>query len=308
MKNGTKYSIKTASRLSGVSPYVIRAWERRYNILNPGRTETNRRVYSDAEVEKLRLLGEAVKNGSTISNIASLSIEELKRLNARQEVKSPEGNELLPVSALKAGAFLQASLKAVNSYDPVLLESTLEKGAIDMGLDELLNGLIIPLINKIGEDWYNGEMRIAQEHMASSVLAAFLKSLILRYKVSPYAPVVLACTQKGQMHELGLLLAAVVAASEGWNVVELGPDLPAEEIAAAARYSLSKAVCLSIVYPDEENIPKELITLGRLLKGKTVIAGGRAAHLYKNILDKEGFMLVEDFGRFKKMLYETAEH
>ncbi|HEX2866255.1 MAG TPA: MerR family transcriptional regulator [Ignavibacteriales bacterium] len=302
MNNDTKYSIKTASRLSGVSPYVIRAWERRYNILSPQRTETNRRVYSDAEVEKLRLLGEAVKNGSTISNIASLSIEELKRLNARQQGKSPESNESRPVSALKSGLFLQASLKAISSYDPSMLESTLEKGAVDMGLDELLNGLIIPLIHKIGEDWYNGELRIAQEHMASSVLAAFLKDLVLRYKVSPYAPVVLVCTPRGQMHELGSLLAGVVAASEGWNVVELGPDLPAEEIVAAAKYSLSKAVCLSIVYPDEEGVPNELQALGKLLKGKAVIVGGRAAHLYKEILYKEGFMLIEDFWTFRKLL------
>ncbi|HEX2961933.1 MAG TPA: MerR family transcriptional regulator [Ignavibacteriales bacterium] len=306
MENAAKYSIKTASRLSGLSPYVIRAWEKRYHILMPQRTETNRRMYSEAEVEKLRLLGEAVKKGSTISNVAHLSAEELKHLNTRQE-KALWGMESQTDFSLKFRSYLDVSLNAVNRYDHTLLESILEKAAVDLGLEDLLLGLIIPLINKIGEDWYQGEMRIAQEHMASSVLAAFLKNLISRYKISPYAQSVITCTPKGQMHELGLLLAALVASSEGWNVIELGPNLPAEEIAGAAGSSNAKAVCLSIVYPDVEVLPGELKTLGKILKGKPIILGGRAVHYYKEIIDEEGFMLIEDFKGFRKVLSEIAK-
>lgn len=304
MENQAKYSIKTASRLSGLSPYVIRAWERRYNILVPQRTETNRRLYSEADVEKLRLLGQAVKKGSTIGNVASLSVDELKKLNLKEE------DALSSMQARgqhKYDSYLNECVDAIEKYDSTLLGNTLERAAIDMDFEDLLGGLLIPLINKIGEEWYNGELRIAQEHMASSVLEAFLKTLLRRYRVSPNAPVTLMVTPKGQMHELGLLLAAIAAASEGWNVIELGPDLPAKEIEEAAKFSQAKAVCLSIVYPDEEAIPGELRTLGKLLKGKSVIVGGRAARLYREILGKEGFMLIEDFTDFRKVLAEIAK-
>lgn len=306
MKNAAKYSIKAAARLSGLSPYVIRAWERRYHILTPQRTDTNRRVYSEADIEKLSLLSGAVKEGSTIGNVAHMSLEELKNLNADQSGPNAV-REVKPDSDLKYTEYLDACLNSIKQYDSYSLESTLEKSSMDLGFDGLMNGLLIPLINKIGEDWYNGEVRIAQEHMASSVLAAFLKNLIQRYKVSPYAPEVLVCTPRGQMHELGSLLAALVAKSEGWNVISLGADLPAEEIAAAAIYSNARAVCLSMVYPDEDIIPNELKALGKALKEKTVIIGGRAAHFYKDLLDKEGFSLIEDFSRFREALAEMEK-
>lgn len=308
MKSVTAYSIKTAAKLSGLSPFVIRAWERRYHVLTPQRTDTNRRVYSEDDVEKLRLLGDAVKNGNSISNIARLSVEDLKKLNTAAGRFSPAKDFAHPDAAGQSLRYLKDCLNSIREYDSVQLESTLQKAAIELGLNEMLSGLVIPLIGKIGEDWYNGTMRIAQEHMASSVLVAFLKNLRSRYKVSSYAPAVVTGTPKGQMHELGSLLAALIAASEGWNVVELGPSLPAEEIAAAAKYSDAKAICLSIVYPDEEIIPKELKKLGKLLKKEAaVIVGGRAAHLYKSTIEKEGFLLIEDFGQFRKALAEAVK-
>ena len=82
-----KYPIKVVSQMTGLSAFVIRAWEKRYDAVTPSRTETNRRLYSEEDIEKLNLLNEAVKKGHNIGGIAKLAISEIRRVLDRKEVK-----------------------------------------------------------------------------------------------------------------------------------------------------------------------------------------------------------------------------
>ena len=123
----------------------------------------------------------------------------------------------------------------------------------------LIEEVVIPLVYKIGDMWHNGEIRVANEHLASSVIRSFLFNLLESYSVNDSAPVLVSATPRGQEHELGALIAGVVAASAGWKVIYLGSNLPSEEIGSVVSYLNAKVVALSLVYPsDDQTLCKEL--------------------------------------------------
>lgn len=305
MEDQPKYSIKTVSKLTGLSPYVIRAWEYRYNVLRPERTATNRRLYTDADVKKLQLLNLAVSAGISIGNAVKLSEDEIRNvINRGKDTVSEAKEGPVPEGREAQGTYLELCIDSIGRYDPLSLENLLFRASIDLSQNVLLEELIIPLIHEIGENWYNGEMRIAQEHMASSVLVSFLQYLRSVYKVPAGAPVTVIATPQGQMHELGALIIAAVAASEGWNVVYLGANLPASEIASAAFHLNAQVICLSIVYPDDLQIRRELGELHRLAGNRLIIAGGRASEMYQEVLDANDILLIQSISRFRSKLME----
>jgi methylmalonyl-CoA mutase cobalamin-binding subunit len=159
-------------------------------------------------------------------------------------------------------------------------------------------------MQRIGELWQHGELRPVHEHMASSVVRSFVGSLRAAYHSTSTAPHLLVTTPAGQLHELGALIAAASAASDGWQVTYLGADLPAEEIAAAAVQKGAKAVALGIVYPpDDALLPEEIRRLRRLLPRTTeLIVGGRAAASYSAVLEETDARRVESLREMREEL------
>jgi methylmalonyl-CoA mutase cobalamin-binding subunit len=131
-------------------------------------------------------------------------------------------------------------------------------------------------------------MRIGEEHMATAVIRSFLGTLTLNRNVQPSDPRTAVATPTGQRHELGALMAAVTAASEGWNAIYLGADIPADEIAAAAMQTQGRAVAISIIYPtDDGNLFYELQRLHRQLSSDVLLWTGGAGALRCRTLLKE---------------------
>ena len=296
MEEMYKYPIKVVSQMTGISAFVIRAWEKRYNVVIPSRTETNRRLYSDEDIEKLRLLNEAVQNGHNIGGIAKLSINELRSVLERKGDSSTIMTGSLPELSSDVNSIIQKCIEAITAYDDTTLESLLLKASSKMTQPQLIENLVVPLVYKVGDLWHDGTIRVANEHLASAVIRSFLTNLIEQHNPADKAPIIISATPRGQDHELGALIAGVTAAAIGWKVIYLGPNLPVEEIAAVAENLEAKVIALSIVYPnDDPQLRKDFLNLNKMLsKNISLIVGGRAADGYLDVLDEIGAVVVKN--------------
>jgi len=312
MANNYKYPIKVVSQMTGLSVHVIRAWEKRYSVVEPDRTDTNRRLYSEEDIEKLKLLNDALHLGHHIGGIANLSLLELKKLIPKESNNLLEyKNGFAPINSENlVEEVLSDSMLAIRNYDAKKLESILLNASAKLTQPILIEELIIPLVYKVGDLWHTGEIRVANEHLASSVIRGFLYNLLDSYSLNDSAPVMVTATPRGQEHELGALIAGVVAASSGWKVIYLGSNLPAEEIGAVVSYLKARVVALSIVYPNDDlHLKHELKKFKHLLPdGVSIIVGGRAANGYYDVLDEIGAIVVKDSKQLRLKLEAIREN
>lgn len=296
------YTIKAVSRLTGVSELVIRAWETRYNAVEPERTETNRRMYSELDLQKIALLGKLTEKGHRIGAIANLSIEDLTKMlsvNVTSGLVSGQGEDKTEFSEI-----IKDAIQFVKSYDSKGLEKILFEASVNYSHPELMEKIIIPLMKKVGEFWRDGILRVSHEHLTSVVVRKFLSGLSDGYKINGKAPTMIVTTPQGQYHEVGALIGASYAAADGWKVIYLGPSLPAEEIATVAREKNAKSLYLSLVYPfDDPSLGSELQKLKECLPDSTVIfAAGNAVNAYENIFLGINAKIVQDSESLRKEL------
>jgi len=293
--NRAQYPIRLVARLTGLSAHVIRIWEHRYRAVEPRRTATNRRLYSQRDLERLNLLRDMTQAGHSICQVAQLPTHKLGKLVAA----SPNLQAYAPRAAAEAPnsvSFLEECLAAVKSLDAHALDDALKRAATALGALGLLQRVVAPLTQTIGDLWRDGTLTSAHEHFASAALRAFLGNSAKPFGAMDDAPGLVVATPAGQVHELGALLVGATAANLGWQVTYLGASLPAVEIAGAARQKRARAVALSLVYPEDDvNLPGELTLLREALpEDTTLLAGSRAMAAYRETLVRLGAILVAD--------------
>ena len=296
-----RHPIGVVSSRAGIAQDVLRAWERRYGAVVPHRTDTGRRLYSDVDIRRFRLLKQLVDAGRRISDVASLSMEELETLltEDRNGAAPP-----LPRPAAGTRDFLETAFAAVGELDAARLRRVLDDATLSMSPAALRDDLLCPLLRDTGRQWREGKLRIAHEHLITAVVRSFLGASRFASLAGPRAPSIVLGTPAGQRHEIGALLATAAAEEVGWKVVYVGADLPAAEIAAAVRTSNAFAVALSLVgMPGDATIHEELRAV-RSLAGSDVaiLVGGDAAATYGPTLRAIDAQIVESFGEFQEAL------
>jgi len=298
--------MRAAARLTGLSPHVMRIWERRYGAVVPERSETDRRLYSQADIERLNLLRRATEAGHGIGQIATLPATELAVLVQHGEpaaIPAGQGGRTHQPGQLDAEAYVEECYAAVQSMDATALEVALGGAMVQLGQIAALQNVVTPLMYRIGEAWRRGEARVSQEHMAAAAVRRFLGNI--RYgSHGETAPLMIVATPTGQVHELGALMVAATADSEGWRVLYLGASLPAEELAAAAQRSGARAVALSIVYPaDDPRLLDELALLRHHLPDTTtVVVGGRGSNSLRPSLEALRIAQMPDIAALRDFL------
>lgn len=311
-KNSAQYLIGTVSKRSGVKSDLVRAWERRYQAVQPMRTEGGHRVYSDQDIARLKLLNQATSHGHSISQIAQFSLDELKRLVQQEDKVSPIVQPVVRAlhndTKFVAEDYIEKCYAAVLAFDSRLLEKHFENAIVELRSQAFIEELLTPLLTRIGDRWKTGELRPIHEHMTSAVIRSLTYILRNNHPCPENAPRMIVSTPIGQLHELGALLAAIIAELNGWSVTYLGANLPSEEIAAAVKFTHAKVVTLSISFhTDDLVIPREIRRLRRLIGHQVeLVVGGRSACYYEAVLDEVGVLKIQSYEHFRVLLEDIA--
>ena len=282
-------TIKLVARQTGLSVHTIRVWEKRYGAVRPVRASNNRRLYSEEDIERLRLLRQATIAGHSIGQIAQSSLAELKRL-LRDDLttRNTSARPATRKGSSVADDLIAAALRATERLDLADLRDLLDRGAVELGQPAMLHKLVAPFAMEVGERWRRGELNVAHEHFATSTITVFLSSFARPYPPGSSAHHFVVATPTGQLHELGAIIAVAAAQSHGWRGTYLGSSLPVEELVGAAVQLKARAIGLSIVFPpDDQLLTRDLLKLPKLLPPDcAVIVGGRSVDTYEETLEE----------------------
>ncbi|MDP2273226.1 MAG: MerR family transcriptional regulator [Archangium sp.] len=295
---GRAYRIQVAAKVSGVKEGLIRAWERRYGVLDPVRTPAGYRTYSDADIEVLKRLKQLTDEGVSIAQAVALlpSIRrEVKARTTEKTIKVPRASQLK--------RWRDDILLAAQRLDQPGIEATLDEALRSTPPVPFYEDLIAPLLREVGERWHKGTLTVAEEHLISFAARERLISLLAGAPRKAAHHVICACPQEDQ-HELGLIGAALRFRHAGWRVTFLGARTPADHLERAVRALSPDLVALSLV--ETTGAAEYLNELAaRLPEGIHVVIGGQAAHRNAALAEKHGFQLVETDEDWTKLLRRT---
>ena len=295
-----------AAKLSGVPELSIRSWERRYSALTPHRTDTNRRLYSDKEIEKLVLLRKLIQFGHKIGNLASLSTNHLTDLLGKSEINNASVKEKVLGAETSEDylTLLNECIDSIRKYSDKQLELILNEASVKFTQPIFIESIILPLMEKVGDYWKEGLLRVSHEHFASVIIRKLLTNLSDGYLVNESAPRILVTTPEGQYHEIGAIIATTLAASDGWQISYLGASLPAEDIASAVKQLNVQCIFLSIVYPDDDpSINKQLRKLREMTGDNMfILVSGKSAPAYKKTITEINAHLINSPSHFRDLL------
>lgn len=294
-----QFSIRTVAQRTGLSPEVLRAWERRYAAVAPERDAQGRRLYSAEDVARFRLLGRLTREGHPIGRIAALDDAALRAL-------AGPGEDAVPAPSPTADARVEAALRAMEALDGPALRAVLMRAVVSLPARDFTEGVVLPLLRRAGDLWAAGRILPAHEHLLSAQVAGVLGWLLDAVRAAPGAPEAVAAAPAGQRHELGALLAAVAAAEEGWRVTYLAADLPAADVAFTARVRRARVVLLSVLLEAE---PAPVLAAVRALRaeldeGTHVLVGGPGAAELAGALAEAGATWLDGFDALRKALGE----
>lgn len=271
------YRIGTVAQLAGLTTHAIRVWERRYGATAPSRSAGGARLYSDEDVQRFKLIGRLIEQGYSTRAIANL---DLARLAALASSHGPAGGQAADPeleAAERAGKAVDELLDAVTVLNLEAAERALQRAANEFSPRDLVTRVLAPALEQIGERWATGELCTASEHAASALLRTRLGALLSAQPVSGTAPV-LCTTPSGEQHELGALLVAVLIAMKGRRAAFLGANLPAAQIAEAARLSKAGAIALSLVNLPPDEAQRELTRIRKAVPAAIeIVLGGRGS-------------------------------
>ena len=301
------YPIRAVAKLTGLTIDTLRQWERRYAAVVPERS-TRGRQYSGDQIDRLILLRQAVERGHSISQIASLGDLALRGiLEGRAgvpEQKSAAQGGLMPSprhSRQPPSHPLNGLIDAFCNFNVSWANAELSRLAALLAPRDLIFQVVLPLMREVGERWHRSEIGVAQEHVISSAMRNLLGALVRLLPSRSCAPDILIATLTGELHEFGILAAAMIAATNGLNPLLLGPNLPAADLAAAAAV-LSAGIVLVGFTTAEPHAVAQLASLAQALpRGTELWVGGReVASLQKSELAGT-IVIVRDMESFEDL-------
>jgi MerR family transcriptional regulator, light-induced transcriptional regulator len=251
--------IGEVSRRSGVSPELLRAWERRYGLLRPSRSPGGLRLYSEADVERVRAMQQHLAAGVSAAEAAALATQ------ARAETT------FASLAPAEARHDLDAALVR---FDEAAAQGILDSLFAATTLDWTLSEVVIPYLHELGERWERGEISVAQEHFASSVLRSRLLGFSRGWGRGLGPRVLLACAP-GEQHDLGLISFGLALRGRGWRIGYLGADTPVESVGNAAEAYGPLFVVISAVSADPFH--SNLAELRKLARDQRLCLGGAGA-------------------------------
>lgn len=270
------YNIKAVSRLLGLLPVTLRAWERRYGLPAPTRGDQGYRLYSEYDVSTLRWLKEQINSGMNISQ----AVEYLNEL--RQTGRDPAAVTPMPAPVPEKTTSLvllsdQLLLALLHFDEPAALEIMRRAFAL-YNIDEVMTDVVQPSLVKIGEAWHRGELSIASEHFATQFFMQNLLGMLTASMPPVHRGKIVAACAPGEMHQIGLLMLVVMLRWRGWDVKYLGPDLSLDRLEETLNLLSPRVLLFSATNPHAaahlEHVPEVLAKLPG--PRPVVVFGGQA--------------------------------
>jgi DNA-binding transcriptional MerR regulator len=280
MADGGRLRIGELSRRVGVSPELLRAWETRYGLVDPDRTQGGLRLYSKEDERRVREMRRQIAAGLSAAEAARVAL----------------GSATQPASGQRLLAQLDGALTAL---DEPAAQAALDRTFGSLDLDTAIAQVVVPFLHDLGERWAATERSVGQEHFASNVIGGRLRALARGWGEGGGPRALLACPP-GEQHELGLLCFGLLLRKRGWRIVYLGADTPTSELTTAVTQLSPEVVVLgSVVAQRFVDAADEIRALGaqaRVAIGGAGASSGLAASLGVELLASDLVVAVRAVG------------
>jgi DNA-binding transcriptional MerR regulator len=278
------YPIRVVANLTGVNPVTLRAWERRYGLLRPRRTDSGHRLYGRDDVARIREVLRLVENGIPISQVGTAL-----QTTAMDRAPVPAQGENL------WDRYRSRMVQAVTGFDEVGLEQVYQEALSLYPVDLVTRRLLVPLLRELGDRWASEDGTVAEEHFFAVYLRNKLGARFHHRGADNQGPRLLAACLPGEHHEIGLLLFALTAHDLGFRLVLLGANTPIDELAPVADNIGCDAIVLSgSIDPAPEVIDRQLPTLVAQAKQPVFVGGQTSVELESALRDAGALPLGND--------------
>jgi DNA-binding transcriptional MerR regulator len=237
------YNLRAVTKETGLSPETLRAWERRYRIVEPERTSGGHRLYSKRDILLLKWLVERQKEGLSISRAVELwrNMQE----SGQDPILITQAEVFNPIQASNLAELRQVWISACKSFNEKAAEQVLSQAFAVAIPETVVVEILQKGIAEIGQQWYAGRASVQQEHFASSLATRRLHSLVAASPPASRSGRILSACPPGEDHEFALLLSTFLLKRQGWEVIYLGPNVPLEKMGATLR-STTPNIVLSL--------------------------------------------------------------
>jgi MerR family transcriptional regulator, light-induced transcriptional regulator len=254
------------SRRTGVRTDTLRAWERRYGLLRPERTEGGFRLYGSADEARVRAMKARIEAGVSAAEAARFALAS----DSAVQAASPA-----PLEGEQLSSAVEALRSALENFDDAGANAVLDEALSRLTLEAVTDRIVLPAVRQIGERWESGEITVAQEHFATGVIRGRLLSVARNWGAGSGPLALLACPP-GESHDLGLISFGLVLHSRGWRITYLGPDTPVGTISQVVEDVGPDAIVLAALDPALfESAADEISALAS--RGRLLIAGAGAS-------------------------------
>ena len=256
------------SRRTGVAPELLRAWERRYGLFDPPRSDGGYRLYSDADLERLRAMQAHMASGLSAAEAAGLALADRAAPGAQPaRVEQADGPE-------RAAALLEELRVALDRFDDAAAHAAIDRALASLTTDAMLTELVLPYLSELGARWERGQVSVAHEHFASNLLRGRLLGLARGWDRGAGPRAVLAAAP-AELHDLALIAFGLALRGRGWRITYLGADTPLATAADALGELRPQLLAVSATVP--ERLAPHEHELSRIAKDTELVLAGAGA-------------------------------
>ena len=271
------------SRRLGISDHVLRAWERRYGLLRPVRSTGGFRLYSEADLDRIRRMQAHLAQGLSAAEAARAAIDE-----DRPARTTGDTGELAHHDGLAEAA--EALTLALDEFDEPTAHAVLDRLLNTLTVETVLRDVVLPYLHDLGERWQQATVSVAQEHFATNVIRGRLASLGRGWGHGHGPRAVLACVP-GELHDLALLAFGIVLNRNGWRIEYFGANTPIDDLIRMAGVNRPDLVVLAATRPERlDGLAEDLTRLARI--APLALAGAGATRAVSDAVGAD--LLTED--------------
>ena len=294
-----KLSINVISTATGIMPHTIRTWEKRYQVFKPERSEGGQRLYSEADLDKAKLIAALINQGHTISSIAKHSLKDLLSLLVDNRDDSESEKIFISIETKKL-------LKHLGNFDISSLASGMQHLRLSIGAKEFIFKIVLPVMHEIEKLVLNGKYSISQEHIISNIISDQLRKINLANDGNKMNSFVLA-TPEGNFHEIPIMIAEIICHANRVTTNYLGASHPADCLGEAVNALKCKTIVMGVKSSSQWNYEKRIVkylqSIDKILKNNVeIILGGGYKIDFPDFKNIGNIQLISSFEDFDKML------